>query len=92
MFLLFLLLCIIFLYIFLFYIQFFFFFFLRHIMSVCHLGLLTVQIFPDGGQQAAETLQTLLLLLLHQFDDAVVHDVHRQHLQLEQLPNELDVA
>lgn len=57
-----------------------------------HLRLLEVQVLPDGGQQPAQTLQTLLVVVLQQLHDAVVHDVFRQHLQLEQLANELDVA
>lgn len=57
-----------------------------------HLGLLKVQVFADGGEQPAQTLQRLLVVILEQLDDAVVHDGLRQHLELEQLADELDVA
>ena len=57
-----------------------------------YLGLLKVQVLADGGQQSTEALQRLLVVVLQQLDDAVVHDGLRQHLQLEQLADELDVA
>jgi len=57
-----------------------------------HLGLLEVQVLADGGQQPAEALQGLGVVVLEQLHDAVVHDDLRQHLELEQLADELDVA
>ena len=57
-----------------------------------HLGLLKVQVLADGGEQAAEALQTLLVVVLEQLDHAVVHDGFGQHLQLEELADEPDVA
>lgn len=57
-----------------------------------HLGLLEVQVLADGGEQPAQALQGLLVVVLEQLDHAVVHDGLRQHLELEQLADELDVA
>lgn len=57
-----------------------------------HLGLLEVQVLADGGEQPAQALQGLLVVVLEQLDHAVVHNGLRQHLELEQLADELDVA
>lgn len=57
-----------------------------------HLGLLKVQVLADGGEQPAEAFQRLFVVVLQQLDHTVVHDGLRQHLQLEQLADELDVA
>lgn len=78
-------------------------FYLLRVISVCpapsvststwaHLGLLEVQVLADGGEQPAQALQGLLVVVLEQLDHAVVHDGLRQHLELEQLADELDVA
>lgn len=61
-------------------------------MCARYLCLLKVQVLADGGQKSAETLKTLLVMVLQQFDDAVMHDRFGQHLQLEQLSDELNVA
>ncbi len=57
-----------------------------------HLGLFKVQVLADGGEQPAQALQRLLIVVLQQFDNTVVHDGLCQHLQLEELADELDVA
>lgn len=57
-----------------------------------HLGLLEVQVLADGGEQPAQALQRLLVVVLQQLDHAVVHDGLSQHLEFEELPDELDVA
>lgn len=61
-------------------------------MSLAHLGLLKVEVLADGSEQSAQTLQRLLVVILKQLDNAVVHDGFGQHLELEQLTDELDVA
>lgn len=62
-------------------------------VCVClYLGLLKVQVLADGGQQPAQALQRLLVVVFQQLHDAVVHDDLREHLELEQLADELDVA
>ena len=58
----------------------------------CYLGLLKVQVFADGGEKPAEALQRLFVVILQQLHDTVVHDGLGEHLQLEQLTDELDVA
>lgn len=57
-----------------------------------HLGLLKVEVLADGGEQPAQTLQRLLIVVLQQLDDTVMHDGLRQHLELKELADELDVA
>lgn len=57
-----------------------------------YLGLLKVQVLADGGEQPAQALQGLLVVVLEQLHHTVVHDGFGQHLQLKKLPNELDVA
>lgn len=65
---------------------------MNHGVSPAHLGLLKVEVLADGREQSAQTLQRLLVVILEQLDDAVVHDGFGQHLELEQLTDELDVA
>lgn len=57
-----------------------------------HLGLLKVQVLADGGEQPTQTLQRLLVVVLQQLHHTIVHDGLSQHLELEELPDELDVA
>lgn len=57
-----------------------------------HLGFLEVQVLSDGGEQPAQALQRLLVVVLQQLDNTVVHDGFSQHLELEELADELDVA
>lgn len=61
-------------------------------MSVSYLGLLKVEVLADGGQQPTQALQGLGVVVLEQLHDAVVHDDLGEHLELEELPDELDVA
>lgn len=61
-------------------------------VSLAHLGLLKVEVLADGSEQSAQTLQRLLIVILKQFDNTVVHDGFSQHLELEQLTDELNVA
>lgn len=57
-----------------------------------HLGLLKVKVLADGGEQSAQTLQRLLVMVLQQLHHTVMHDGLRQHLELEEFADELDVA
>lgn len=57
-----------------------------------YLGLLKVQVLANCGEQPAETLQRLFIVILQQFHYTVVHDGLRQHLQLEEFTNELNVT
>lgn len=57
-----------------------------------YLGFLKVQVLADGGQQSAQALQGLLVVVLEQLHNAVVHDDLGEHFELEQLADELDVA
>ncbi|KAF3848124.1 hypothetical protein F7725_021152 [Dissostichus mawsoni] len=51
-----------------------------------------IEVLSDGGQQSAEALQRLFVVVLQQLHDAVVHDDLCEHFQLEQLSDELHVA
>lgn len=53
------------------------------------LGLLQVQVHASGGQEPSKTLETLLVMVLQQLNDALVHDQLCQYLQLKQLSDEL---
>lgn len=57
-----------------------------------HLVLGCVQFFADGGHQLAETLQRLLVFIFQEFDHTAVYDVCRQHLELEELADQLHVS
>lgn len=61
-------------------------------LTASHLGLLKVQVLPDGSEQSAQALQRLFIVILQQLDHAVMHDGLSQHLQLKQLANEPYVA
>ena len=47
---------------------------------------------PDGGDEATEALQGLLVGLLEQLSDAAVHDVPVEHLDPVKLSDEANVA
>ncbi|KAF3848125.1 hypothetical protein F7725_021153 [Dissostichus mawsoni] len=51
-----------------------------------------IEVLSDGGQQSAEALQNLFVVVLQQLHDADVHDDLCEHFQLEQLSDELHVA
>jgi len=57
-----------------------------------YLSLFKVQVFADGGEQPAEALEGLFVVILQQLHHTVVHDGLGQHLQLEELADELYVA
>lgn len=57
-----------------------------------YLCFLEVQVFANGGEQAAQTLQRLLVVVLQQLHHTVMHDGFRQHLEFEEFPDELDVT
>ncbi len=65
---------------------------MNQLSSPPHLGLLKVEVLADGGEQPAQALQRLLVVVLQQLDNTVMHDGLRQHLELEELADELDVA
>ena len=47
---------------------------------------------PDGGDQATETLHGLLVSLLEQLPDALVHDLPGEHPDPVELSDEADVT
>ena len=47
---------------------------------------------PDGGDQATETLHGLLVSLLEQLADALVHDLPVEHLDPVELPDKANVT
>ena len=47
-----------------------------------------LELLADVDEESTETLERVLVLVLEQLLYAVVHDVLRQHLQLEQLCDE----
>ena len=51
-----------------------------------------VEVLANGGEQRTQALQRLLVLVLQQLHHRIVHDGHRQHLELEKFANELNVA
>ena len=57
-----------------------------------YLCFLKVQVFANCGEQATQTLEGLFIVVLQQLHHAVMHDGFSQHLEFEELSNELDVA
>lgn len=60
--------------------------------SLAHLGLLKIEVLADGSEQSAQALQRLFVVILKQLDNAVMHNRFSQHLELEQLTDELNVS
>lgn len=65
---------------------------MKKAISPPHLGLLKIEVLADGSEQSAQTLQRLFIVILKQLDNTIVHNSFSQHLELEQLTNELNVA
>jgi len=53
-----------------------------------HLGLLVVEVLPDGHQQLTQAFKAVLITRTQQLEQTVMHDGLSQHPQLVQLTNE----